>query len=122
LKTAPLPESGPCTYKGIMVACGPPGPAAGKNLLYHNNGDGTLTDVSKKSGIWDTIGNCALGVAASDLDDDLRPHLGLDQAQVVDSLEVRWPSGQVDTFKNLAVNRLYVVTEGAKSPQAVALR
>ena len=25
LKTAPLPESGPCTYKGIMVACGPPG-------------------------------------------------------------------------------------------------
>ena len=25
LKTAPVPESGPCTYKGIMVACGPPG-------------------------------------------------------------------------------------------------
>jgi enediyne biosynthesis protein E4 len=53
---------------------------------------------------------------------DLRLHFGLDQAQVVDSLEVRWPSGQVDTFKNLTVNRLYVVTEGAKSPQAVALR
>jgi hypothetical protein len=57
LKTAPLPESGPCTYEGIMVACGPLGLAAGKNLLYHNNGDGTFTDVSKKSGIWDTIGN-----------------------------------------------------------------
>ena len=25
LKTAPLPESGPCLYKGVMVACGPPG-------------------------------------------------------------------------------------------------
>jgi hypothetical protein len=67
LKTAPLPESGPCIYKGIMVACGP-GLDAGKNLLYHNNGDGTFTDVSKKSGIWDTIGNYALSVAVSDLD------------------------------------------------------
>jgi hypothetical protein len=25
LKTAPTPESGPCLYKGLMVACGPPG-------------------------------------------------------------------------------------------------
>jgi len=41
LKTAPLPESGPCLYKGILVACGPPGLAPGKNSLYHNKGDGT---------------------------------------------------------------------------------
>jgi hypothetical protein len=46
---------------------------------------------------------------------DLRLHFGLDQAQVVETLEVRWLSGQVDTFKNLAVNRLYVVT-GRKEP------
>ena len=25
LATAPVPESGPCLYKGVMVACGPPG-------------------------------------------------------------------------------------------------
>src|SRR2546427_5478933 len=42
LKTAPVPESGPCLYKGVMVACGPPGLNGGKNILYHNNGDGTL--------------------------------------------------------------------------------
>ena len=52
---------------------------------------------------------------------DLRLHFGLDQAQSVDSLEIRWPSGQVDKFTNLPVNRLYVVTEGAKSPQAIVL-
>jgi len=75
LKTAPLPESGPCTYKGIMVACGPPGLAAGKNLLYHNNGDGTFADVSEKSGMWNTIGNYALSVAVSDLDDDGWPDI-----------------------------------------------
>src|SRR6266571_1697772 len=34
LKTAPVPESGPCLYKGVMVACGPPGLVGGKNILY----------------------------------------------------------------------------------------
>jgi hypothetical protein len=52
---------------------------------------------------------------------DLRLHFGLDEAQVVDSLEIRWPSGQVDRFRNLEVNRLYVVAEGAKSPRPVVL-
>jgi enediyne biosynthesis protein E4 len=41
-KTTPLPESGPCLFKGIMVACGPPGLQGGKNILFHNNGDGTF--------------------------------------------------------------------------------
>jgi enediyne biosynthesis protein E4 len=53
---------------------------------------------------------------------DLRVHFGLDQAEMVDLLEVRWPSGQVDSYHNLVVNRLYVVTEGGKAPQAVVLR
>ena len=33
LATAPVPESGPCLYKGVMVACGPPGLEGGKNIL-----------------------------------------------------------------------------------------
>src|SRR5437899_3100459 len=55
-KPAPLPESGPCTYAGILVACGPPGLQGGKNLLFHNNGNGTFTDVSAKAGILSTPG------------------------------------------------------------------
>ena len=46
-----MPESGPCLYKSVMVACGPPGLKGGKNILYHNNGDGTFTDVSEAAGI-----------------------------------------------------------------------
>ena len=61
-KTAPLPESGPCLYKGLLVACGPPGLQGGKNILFHNNGDGTFTDVSQKSGILKTPGTYGLGV------------------------------------------------------------
>jgi len=32
----------------------------------------------------------------------------------VDSVEIRWPSGAVDTLKDLGVNRLYVIQEGGK--------
>src|SRR5678815_3300816 len=46
LKTAPLPETGPCLYKGLTVACGPPGLTGGINMLYHNEGNGKFTDVS----------------------------------------------------------------------------
>ena len=75
LKTAPLPESGPCLYKGLLVACGPPGLKGGKNILFHNNGDGTFTDVSEKSGILNTPGTYGLGVTVSDFDNDGWPDI-----------------------------------------------
>jgi hypothetical protein len=45
---------------------------------------------------------------------DLRVHFGLDQAKKADSVEIRWPSGAVDTLRDLAANRLYVIQEGGK--------
>ena len=75
LSTAPLPESGPCLYKSVMVACGPPGLQGGKNILFHNNGDGTFTDVSEASGILNTSGTYALGVLTADFDNDGWPDI-----------------------------------------------
>lgn len=43
---------------------------------------------------------------------DTRAHAGLGAASVVDSLEIRWPSGVVDTAKGLRVDRFYVADEG----------
>lgn len=70
LKTAPTPETGPCLYKGVMVACGPPGLQGGKNILYHNEGNGVFTDVSVKAGITNTNGTYGLGVLTADFDND----------------------------------------------------
>ncbi len=74
-KTAPLPESGPCRYKGLVVACGPPGLQGGKNILFHSNGNGTFTDVSEKAGIWKTPGTYGLGVLVADFDNDGWPDI-----------------------------------------------
>ena len=75
LATAPLPQSGPCLYKGVMVACGPPGLAGGKNILFHNNGDGTFSDVSESSGILNANGTYGLGVLTADFDNDGWPDI-----------------------------------------------
>jgi hypothetical protein len=68
--TAPVPESGLCRYKGLPVACGPPGLTGGKNVLYRNSGGGTFTDVSEKSGITKADGTYGLGVSTLDFDGD----------------------------------------------------
>lgn len=70
LKTAPTPETGPCLYKGVMVACGPPGLQGSKNILYHNEGNGVFKDVSAKAGILNTNGTYGLGVLTADFDND----------------------------------------------------
>ncbi len=75
LKTAPVPESGPCLYKGVMVACGPPGLKGDTNILYHNNGDGSFTDVSAKAGILKANGTFGLGVLTADFDNDGWPDI-----------------------------------------------
>ena len=68
-----LPEFGSsrtCQFKGVPVQCGPRGLPGAGDSLYHNNGDGTFTDVSKKAGVSDPSGYYGLGVICSDLDDD----------------------------------------------------
>ncbi|HMG99948.1 MAG TPA: CRTAC1 family protein [Terriglobales bacterium] len=75
LATAPVPDSGPCLYKAVMVACGPPGLTGGKNILYHNNGDGTFTDVSESAGILQVNGTFGLGVLTADFDNDGWPDI-----------------------------------------------
>ena len=70
LATAPVPESGLCRYKGVPVACGPPGLTGGKNVLYRNVGEGRFEDVSVASGITRASGTYGLGVSTLDFDDD----------------------------------------------------
>jgi enediyne biosynthesis protein E4 len=70
LASTPVPESGLCRYKGIPVACGPPGLPGGKNVLYRNLGNGTFEDVSDQSGISRARGTYGLGVATVDFNDD----------------------------------------------------
>jgi hypothetical protein len=43
---------------------------------------------------------------------DLRVHFGLGAAQKIDSVEIRWPSGKVETLPGMAADQFYAVLEG----------
>ena len=55
-----------CKYRGIDVQCGPRGLKGAGDSLYHNNGDGTFTEVSKQTGTDDPGGYYGLGVMWAD--------------------------------------------------------
>lgn len=73
-----IPEPGGnsyCQWKGMPVMCGPRGLPPGRNLLFHNNGQGKFEDVSMASGIGKPTGCYGFTVVASDLDNDGYPDL-----------------------------------------------
>ncbi|HLK04807.1 MAG TPA: CRTAC1 family protein [Candidatus Acidoferrum sp.] len=74
--TAPGPgERASCIWKGVPVMCGPRGLPWGKNILYHNNGDGTFEDVTAKTKIDQTNGHYGFSVSTFDFDDDGWPDI-----------------------------------------------
>jgi enediyne biosynthesis protein E4 len=76
LSTAPAPgERASCMWKGVPVMCGPRGLPGGKNILYHNRGDGTFEDVTRKAHIDQTNGHYCLSVSPVDFDDDGWPDI-----------------------------------------------
>ena len=64
-----------CQYRGVPVMCGPRGLPGEHDHLFHNNGDGTFTDVSKKLGVDDPNGYYGLGALFADVNNDGKPDL-----------------------------------------------
>jgi hypothetical protein len=76
LANTPRPgKGGYCEWKGIPVMCGPRGLPLAHNILYHNNGNGTFTDLSEKAGILKPGGRYSLGAVTADFDNDGWPDL-----------------------------------------------
>jgi hypothetical protein len=59
-----------CQFRGVEVMCGPRGLPGEGDHLFHNNGDGTFTDVSVKAGVSDPRGYYGLSSVFVDVDDD----------------------------------------------------
>jgi len=68
-------QTGYCQWKGIPVMCGPRGLPGGTNLLFHNNGDGTFTDVTERAGILKPGPRYSITPVAYDFDNDGWPDI-----------------------------------------------
>ncbi len=76
LEKLPKPgENTDCRWKGVPVNCGPRGLPPGFVQLFHNNGDGTFTDVSRQSGVSAAARSYPMTTVAADYDNDGWPDI-----------------------------------------------
>jgi enediyne biosynthesis protein E4 len=64
-----------CKYRGIDVQCGPRGLRGAGDALFHNNGNGTFTEVSKTAGVDDPSGYYGMGTVWVDFNNSGRPDI-----------------------------------------------
>jgi len=89
-----------CQWKGIPVMCGPRGLTGDTNILYHNNGDGTFSDVSEKAGILKPGGRYSITSVSYDFDNDGWPDIYV----AVDSQpSILFRNNHDGTFSDVAV-------------------
>src|SRR5215475_5171298 len=76
ISRAPKPgQNENCMFKNVKVNCGPRGLPTGLHSLFHNNGDGTFTDVTDASGVGKIKGRYGLTPVAADFDEDGWPDI-----------------------------------------------
>jgi hypothetical protein len=89
-----------CQWKGVPTMCGPRGLPGDTNILYHNNGDGTFTDVSEKSGILKPGPRYSITSVCCDFDNDGWPDIYV----AVDSMpSILYQNNHDGTFTDIAV-------------------
>jgi hypothetical protein len=99
-KAPSLEEMGYCQWKGVPTMCGPRGLPGDTCLLYHNNGDGTFTDVSEKAGITKPGPRYAISSVSYDFDNDGWPDIYV----AVDSMpSILFENNHDGTFTDIAV-------------------
>ena len=84
--------------------------------LSNKSGIGSLVEIY---GLWGKQVRYVKGGESYGIFNSLQQHFGLEKAQIVDSLIIRWPSGKVDKYMNLEPNHTYFAQEGlccSKSP------
>ena len=97
----PSPEDASfCQWKGVPTMCGPRGLPGDTNILYHNNGDGTFTDVSEKAGILKPGPRYSITPVSYDFDNDGWPDIYI----AVDSEpSILFKNNHDGTFTDVAV-------------------
>jgi len=94
------PGSAPnCTYRGVATFCGPRGLPGGRDILLHNNRNGTFSDVTERAGI-DPERYAGLGVVWCDYNRDGRPDIYVGNDSTPSSLYRNNGDG---TFTDVAV-------------------
>ena len=112
-----VPE-GACQYRGVNVFCGPMGLLGEGDHLFHNNGDGTFTDVSVKAGVSDREGRYGFASVFADVDDDGWPDLIVANDSTPNYL---YRNRHDDTFEDISYMSGFALNEEGRAQASMGI-
>jgi hypothetical protein len=107
-----------CKYRGISVQCGPRGLRGAGDALFHNNGDGTFSDVSKAAGVSDPDGYYGMGVIWADFNNTGRPDIYVANDSTPKFLYKNLGNG---TFKDIGLQSGTAVSEDGSEQASMGI-
>lgn len=107
-----------CTFRGAPVMCGPRGLKGEPDHLFHNNGDGTFTDVSEKAGVADKSGYYGLSSVFLDINNDGLPDLLVADDSTPNYLYLNKGDG---TFEDVSFASGYALNEAGRETASMGI-
>ena len=107
-----------CEFRGLKVMCGPRGLRGEPDHLFHNNGDGTFTDVSGKAGVADKNAYYGLTAVFADLNDDGKVDLVVANDSTPNYLYINKGNG---TFEDASYASGYALNEDGKETASMGI-
>jgi hypothetical protein len=115
---SPVVAFSTCQFRGINVMCGPRGLKGERDHLFHNNGDGTFTDVSEKAGVSDPGAYYGLTGIFADVNNDGRPDLIVANDSTPNYLYINKGNG---TFEDASYTSGYALNENGRETASMGV-
>jgi enediyne biosynthesis protein E4 len=107
-----------CEFRGVKVMCGPRGLKGEPDHLFHNNGDGTFTDVSAKAGVGDANAYYGLTAVFADVNNDGKADLAVANDSTPNYLYINKGDG---TFEDASYASGYALNENGRETASMGV-
>ncbi len=115
---SPVVAFSTCEFRGLKVMCGPRGLKGEPDHLFHNNGDGTFTDVSEKAGVADSNRYFGLTAVFADVNNDGKVDLMVANDSTPNYLYVNKGNG---TFEDASYASGYALNENGRETASMGI-